>query len=213
MSTPERQISPIQCDLVFDILTRGPFPSGEATDGAVEVHLTECDACRDLAEALRPALELFQEAVSPEESLGLPGYRGQMAEAFGGSGRPSALIASQLAPWLSRPRLSISSRWSRLLSFGACVAAGLLLGGVVRHWATRESDDRTPLRVHAACLPPALAPTVSFDRHVHTFSLSAADRSLVHCCTECHGSTQPVRISPTAFQDFTLACATCHDGS
>ena len=66
----------IHCDEVFDILTRGPFPTGAVSDGVVESHLTRCDDCRRLAEALRPAVELFQEAVAPEESRGLPSYWG-----------------------------------------------------------------------------------------------------------------------------------------
>lgn len=77
----------ILCDEVFDILTRGPFPTGAPSDGIVESHLTQCDACRQLAEALRPAVELFQEAVTPEESRTLPAYWGEST--------------SNLTPWLS----------------------------------------------------------------------------------------------------------------
>jgi len=67
------------CDDVFDVLTRGPFPSGSADDEHVERHLVGCHECRRLATALRPAVELFQEAIDPEESYGLPGYRGRVA--------------------------------------------------------------------------------------------------------------------------------------
>ncbi len=64
----------MNCDQVFDVLTRGPFPTGTACDTPVEAHLRVCPECRQLAEALRPALELFQESISPEESRDLPGY-------------------------------------------------------------------------------------------------------------------------------------------
>ena len=57
----------MNCDRVFDVLTRGPFPTGDPSDDAVEIHLISCVECRRLAEALRPALELFEEAVTPEE--------------------------------------------------------------------------------------------------------------------------------------------------
>ena len=67
------------CDDVFDVLTRGPFPSGAADDEQVERHLARCSECRRLATALRPAVELFQEAIEPDESCGLPGYRGRVA--------------------------------------------------------------------------------------------------------------------------------------
>ena len=64
----------MNCDQVFDILTRGPFPTGTACDAGVEAHLNVCGQCRRLAEALRPAVELFQEAIGGEESRDLPGY-------------------------------------------------------------------------------------------------------------------------------------------
>jgi hypothetical protein len=66
----------MDCDRVFMILTRGPFPTGEPWDEQVEAHLESCAECWRLAEALRPALEVFQEAVPPAESRELPGYWG-----------------------------------------------------------------------------------------------------------------------------------------
>jgi hypothetical protein len=66
----------MDCDRVFMILTRGPFPTGEPWDEQVEAHLESCADCWRLAEALRPALEVFQEAVPPSESRDLPGYWG-----------------------------------------------------------------------------------------------------------------------------------------
>jgi hypothetical protein len=66
----------MDCDQVFMVLTRGPFPTGETWDEEVETHLETCADCWRLAEALRPALEVFQEAVPPAESRDLPGYWG-----------------------------------------------------------------------------------------------------------------------------------------
>lgn len=79
----------MDCDQVFMILTRGPFPSGDPWDDAVECHLESCADCWRLAEALRPAVEVFQEAVPPAEGRGLPGYRGEA--------RPMALAQSSRA--------------------------------------------------------------------------------------------------------------------
>ena len=39
------------------------FPTGTSCDVPVEAHLSDCPECHRLAEALRPAIELFQEAV------------------------------------------------------------------------------------------------------------------------------------------------------
>ena len=63
----------MDCDQVFMILTRGPFPTGEPWDEEVESHLERCADCWRLAEALRPALEIFQEAVPPSEGQRLAG--------------------------------------------------------------------------------------------------------------------------------------------
>src|SRR3954449_12551116 len=68
----------LNCDQVFDVLTRGPFPTGEPQDEAVERHLRACHECRQLAEALRPAVALLHEAVSGEEAEQLPEYQGSL---------------------------------------------------------------------------------------------------------------------------------------
>jgi len=70
----------VNCDQVFDVLTRGPFPTGDHTDEAVELHLAACHECRQMAEALRPAVALLHEAVSKEEALELPEYQGSLPE-------------------------------------------------------------------------------------------------------------------------------------
>jgi hypothetical protein len=66
----------MNCDHVFFVLTRGPFPSGHADDPAVEVHLETCADCWRFAQALRPAMDVFQEAVPAIEGRDLPGYWG-----------------------------------------------------------------------------------------------------------------------------------------
>ena len=68
----------VSCDQVFDVLTRGPFPTGAASDEGVEQHLRACHECRQLAEALRPAVALMHEAVSAEQAIDLPGYQGSL---------------------------------------------------------------------------------------------------------------------------------------
>lgn len=84
----------MNCDQVFMILTRGPFPTGEPWDEQVETHLETCADCWRLADALRPALEVFQEAVPPAESRDLPGYWGDA--------RPAANVLADLTNAASR---------------------------------------------------------------------------------------------------------------
>jgi hypothetical protein len=69
----------LNCDQVFVILTRGPFPSGEPTDDSVEAHLITCMRCRRFAEALRADGISDPELLHPEESRDLPYYWGIVA--------------------------------------------------------------------------------------------------------------------------------------
>lgn len=90
----------MDCDRVFDILTRGPFPTGHASDHQVEAHLAQCFDCYRLAEALRPAIELFEESIPSDEGHDLPGYCGQWQPA------PISLPATRRAPIAARPNAS-----------------------------------------------------------------------------------------------------------
>jgi hypothetical protein len=79
----------MDCDQVFAILTRGPFPTGASSDELVEEHLESCGECWRFAEALRPTEEVFQEAVTDEEGRDLPGYWGDA--------RSARVVVAQLA--------------------------------------------------------------------------------------------------------------------
>jgi hypothetical protein len=92
----------MDCDQVFMILTRGPFPTGEAWDEEVEAHLETCGECWRLAEALRPALEVFQEAVPPAEGRDLPGYWGDA--------RPASAVVAELTGVTPRTAIAAGVR-------------------------------------------------------------------------------------------------------
>jgi hypothetical protein len=68
----------LNCDQVFEVLTRGPFPTGDPEDDAVERHLRACHECRQLAEALRPAVALLHEAIASDDAMALPEYQGAL---------------------------------------------------------------------------------------------------------------------------------------
>jgi hypothetical protein len=135
---------PMNCDQIFDVLTRGPFPTGNASDAAVERHLAACHECRELAEALQPAVQLFHEALADGEGKSLPGYRGVYSEDRAST--ISAALQEALAedkpsalPRLARPLRAISrgvshARANRLSQrgeqwrLGVALSLGVLVG-------------------------------------------------------------------------------------
>lgn len=136
--------SSIECDHVFAILTRGPFPSGDATDQEVERHLELCESCREIAEALRPASDLFHESVSLFELNDLPRY-GNPGDDLGARCRTMTeeAPASQRAP-------QSADRWPWLHALAMSRTAATLL------WLTATVMVMAAVVGAATMQPPAL---------------------------------------------------------
>lgn len=152
----------MNCDQVFSILTRGPFPSGHPDDASVERHLSACHECRALAAALEPAVQLFHEALSSGEACELPGYRGRhRADAV--SGLSPALqdaifddapaVTASVAPF-SKLQRQDAWRLAAVLGWGALLA--LLVAGVF--WQA----PRHALTMAAGAKPTAETRSVRF---------------------------------------------------
>ncbi len=99
----------MNCDRVFMVLTRGPFPSGAVEDHAVEDHLLGCASCRRLA--LQPAIELFEEATPLDEKDGLPTYWGQLVTDIPSDDAERDSAEPPFARSIPRPKMA---RFSRL---------------------------------------------------------------------------------------------------
>src|SRR5262245_32256833 len=144
----------MNCDQVFDILTRGPFPTGTPCDSGVEAHLEGCPECRRLAEALRPALELFQEAVGPEESRDLPGYWCAVA-----TDRKQPLVSyahePQPAPARTWTQVKLRKNWSALAAwrFAALLALGVMAGSLMSSRGSLDGFSAIPPVGTAATVP------------------------------------------------------------
>jgi hypothetical protein len=228
----------MNCDLVFEILTRGPFPSGEPTDASVELHLTRCHECRQLAEALRPAVELFHEALSEgEDARSLPGYYG----AAGAEEAPAAILtaAARTSRWGREPQQPAPRlrRWKRIgplgqMACGAGLGAALCLlcaflvtdasspegkaSGVKESVATSvasraaSADD---VRLVLASLKLPLACFVSADAAQDSSADGDPARSAkaLLCCTQCHNAREPGRPAVSAVALLQReACGACH---
>src|SRR4051794_12071787 len=123
----------INCDQVFEVLTRGPFPTGGPDDEAVERHLRACHECRQLAEALRPAVALMHEAVAADQAADLPEYQGALPWTRPQRRRLSVVRlakAPQRAAAPPAPPILPERRQPHWLSAGRLIAASLLIAAI-----------------------------------------------------------------------------------
>lgn len=236
MSLEFRRTTAIHCDNVFDVLTRGPFPTGHESDAAVERHLAGCHECRELAEALSPAVQLFHEALAPSEGQELPGYRGVYSSArvvelpsalrdamFGDT--PAAPLASpgtcarrQDRPW----RLAAALGWGTLVAMlllGAVWQTPRALFTAVR--STSANDTRAvkfqpsdsgrewlfALHLPSACLH---APPLSATSSEVAAGISQA-KAGYDCCLKCHGQSSANRPALDTQATLDRTCHVCHN--
>jgi hypothetical protein len=227
----------MNCDDVFAILTRGPFPSGDRHDRLVEVHLQLCLDCQRLAEALRPNDENRPEAVAPEDTVSLPGYWGGPLDA---EIHPILSLAktagkSQLQPKRTQSARKPQRQSINLIHFAAAVILGIVVAAVVRTLivGTELPPRNTTSRpvgndgggLHApfanqagrndrsiACLRYAIDPDrLSIDRESGR-SLPPLTRIASNCCAQCHiGGDQGIAMSRIAQIELHQNCAGCHD--
>jgi len=220
----------MNCDQVFDILTRGPFPTGTPCDTGVESHLNSCCECRRLAEALRPALELFQEAVGPEESRDLPGYWCAVA-----TGRKQPAVSSVKD---QSPRLAVPGQWAKARlgrngtalaawRFAALLALGVMAGSLMSSRGAFDGFSASPpLGGGGAVVGPtpkdggprftlverqdlAAVPADCSRQALENAVLAKAELSSLNCCTDCHhASAQAIPKSATAL--VSQSCQLCH---
>ncbi len=181
----------VDCDVVFDRLTRAPFPGGEAEDAAVEAHLCVCHECRVLAEALRPAVDLLHESYPQAKTESLPEYR------------PAR--ATPLQPQGVRGEWSMAWQLVAAALMGVMVSA-LAIGGWSRgentaaHPTSREAGSVSgfaqlaSLNLRESCLP--------------TSNALAAGTERLRCCTDCHSASVQKGIEVARMQ---LACIACHE--
>ena len=231
----------MNCDQVFDVLTRGPFPSGSSDDADVELHLAACHDCRQLADALRPAIGMFHEAVPHDEYDDLPGYRGSLRE-FETQSLPLAV-----ATMLDRPpvetnaicerRRKVTPETSSWRLTAACLLA-LAIAGVLwtvnsnshDDWVFNGSDAPRPEQVQFQPDADGLLQLAKLELsdecvlRLHqgqrnaTTSAGDPDEDVFRsqqfvCCTQCHhaASSQSQPSPPHTISVAMAACTACHE--
>jgi hypothetical protein len=210
----------MNCDQVFDILTRGPFPSGAASDGSVQRHLSGCAECRQLAEALRPALDLIHESVPPEESWGLPGYWEDVPpgeQPVTVKQRPQLAVRRMRLPNdARRDRVSVNERWrlAAVAAIAGALAAVAVLG--VERVNERRPSVALPGQTTATVMPIAWPPE-NCGHEVAAIATTAGQlQAELRSCRECHSQGQAhywiESVTPTEWAtELATTCFKCHE--
>jgi hypothetical protein len=215
----------LNCDQVFDVLTRGPFPTGDASDEPVEHHLRACHECRRLAEALRPAVELMHESLGPDGAVDLPEYQGVLAAVEHGVAReqvatdqlpqPKPLAVRKLPRRQprSRRRPDVAQFLGALRLVAAVVlvsALGTLLWGL----ATAPGDGARQAAAIPSLPAPSAAP-IRFDANGYRLLTSL---NLPRDCFPARtlivpdeGQPPPTSTVEEAKQNL-QCCTRCHSG-
>ncbi len=231
----------MNCDQVFDVLTRGPFPSGASIDADIELHLGACHDCRQLADALRPAVDLFHEAMPHDECDDLPGYRGSLRESEASS------LPMAVAMMLDHPSVDASAICERrrkvtlgMSSWRLTAACLLILAIAGMLWTVNSTShdgqlfggsDAASLQharfqpdaegmVHLARLDLSGECMLAVDRKQAQATTSAGDSRdggfqtrRFACCTHCHHAA-PSSSKPSPLHAISVAmaaCVACHE--
>jgi hypothetical protein len=231
----------MNCDHVFAILTRGPFPSGSEHDEAVEAHLQFCTDCQRLAAALRPNSESKSEVVGLDDGQALPGYWG---DALPSTSELAVSLRDQSRQLqVERRRRRSVRRPSQtnlhLWQFTAAVALGIVLAAAlrslvsphvqstkygsespladgVRSFSQRDSGEMLALLdLKPVCRGGSPGTTLPLDPTDDAAPF--ADPTITTptsdkiCCTQCHRAGGEINLNTAQMARFQHSCRACHD--
>lgn len=221
----------VDCDFVFDILTRGPFPSDDTPSEPIEQHIATCADCQKLADALRPATNLFHEALSDDERKSLPEFRDDSLVVI----RQSIVDAVFEQHTGRAERIErLCRKWlSPALVLIPVAAACLLmtLGTSLFSGAPNDSDESTSFDQLVTSIPAQCITPMSWNSEKANQANCAACHEIrpqpntqsnseltYHCCTVCHFSSIAERKAGHHHQpkkkidlvQLSSACKTCH---
>jgi len=231
----------VDCDQVFDVLTRGPFPSGAESDDAVEAHLHACHECRRLAEALQPAVALFQESLASGAGEDLPVYQGRLFVtetstarvrslpemlSMGDFARRSEPIRKESSVWLRTARVLSGTRvvaaTALILAFGMlCWGLGSTLQKSLAKPALltatisprHQPDERGVALLTALRLPLDCLPRELGRTHLTSATGSPVPTVAHVCCTRCHAESKPSQPEVRSIAKLQDSCSACHEKS
>ena len=183
----------LNCNQTFDCLTDPIHRHSEE----VEQHLATCPRCQDMADALAPALNLFDESLDGE-SWELPLQGGDYGlEPQAHTDRASAAASR---PWASRP-----NRRPRVRDEGLTVAVFLVLvatlaAALVNVGSNDESNAAVAITLPANCQ--------------RTESTEAEADNVIAGCVACHLKMESLTdldaLQRRHAQSLVQKCAACH---
>jgi|GEM_PF-3950005 len=192
----------LNCDDTFERLTAGPLDDTDDAKQAISEHLRECDSCRRIADALRPALHLVREALPRTQRDGLPTFLPEDDE--------QTLSIMQKVRVASRAETAASKNFgfrnTVSLWWIAAVAASVLAISWFQTIAVEAPAAQVAPSLAAMDLPPACFPK---DGSLDEMQSATSELSF-ECCTQCHTSSSDLRIPKIGIQRVLLACQQCH---
>lgn len=200
----------LTCDAVFDVLTCAPFPSGTSDDQVVESHLAVCHDCRQLAEALRPAVGLFHEALSDDVDEELPAYRGDLSPIVCGIDQSRGSVASQ-SPAPLPTRTKPQARAQSWFGIAACLAVVLAVTFAIVASRSRLAGNEPVVVFSIEDRDATLLVALDLPVNCKTPVTAHLAASSFDCCTKCHTAESRVSSSRRAILKSSVACVACHD--
>lgn len=184
----------MNCDQAFDALTSHEASENEALAG----HLDSCPRCRDMADVLSPALELFAPATLEEQSAASgEAVEPAMSRSPSASAPESADWIDQ-APWRSSVRSARHTRRDGLKIVGAIALVALLTVGFAS--IGRDGSSGFLSSVSAAeCIRDSADPIPA--------------EKAVAACVSCHLQLTESQLSEPAqvkAEAAILKCVDCH---
>ncbi len=201
----------MNCDIAFDLLTRGPFPTGDAdTDAALERHLAACHDCRRLAEAMRPAVDLWHEVLADDEADALPSYEGRLPVVAGEGAvvvRERPTVARE-----TRPTTPVRTRPTVLALAAVCIAGVMIGAGLVSLQRGQPASGNGARPTAALQLlddshADRLVALGTADDCRPTFTVAGTSRGVWQCCSHCHQPNAEPEARPVA---LAKSCLVCH---
>ena len=200
----------LDCEQVFDVLTRQPFPSGSAHDYAVELHLQGCHECRQMAEALRPVAELLHETLDDEQRNGLPSYDGER----------EVELTSRIMQQVSLVEVRPPQRWFSSGQLSAALAVVIVATITVSSMAWQQIAEANKDK-------GLTSNSVLMSKTIQLAALKVSDECLLpegdssdpatrfestryQCCTSCHSESQENAVPAEAVLR-NGGCFVCHD--